>query len=386
MVDGTFIVPGPTGSRWEELGSVPLELARQTQGRLFEKHILNTGPLIHPKTGERINVDEAFMDSIVRNFDNNVCDIVQVPLANDDNQHVENADANKGEVTQLRKRNGKLYAVVDAREDPDKFGKTYLGASAFLSTNYTDSRDGKKAGPTLLHVAVTNRPYVVGLEPFREIIAATATSDNDAEIVVLSQEETVVPMTLEEMLAELKAKHGIDVEELQVKASAPPPPAPPAPPAPEPDYSALTAALTAALANTPAGVQLTNTSTESITLDDVVGSVVELSRQNTVLAKGYDDMRRERATEVVDHYIGDGYILPKQRDFAIDLKLTRPQEDFDAFLPADKVVPVEEQSGFTPPRDERESKAQGDEVLRLTDQYKEYFDPHATPNGRGARK
>jgi Mu-like prophage I protein len=389
MIDGTFIVPGPTGSRWDELSSVPIELARQTQGRLFEKHILSLGPLIHPKTGERINVDDAFMDTVVRNFDNNVCDIVQVPLANDDNQHVESADANKGEVTQLRKRNGKLYAVVDAREDPDKFGKTYLGASAFLSTNYTDSRDGKKAGPTLLHVAVTNRPYVVGLEPYKEIIAATATSDNEAEIAVLTQQEetTVDPKEeLAQLLATLKDKHGIDVEALQVQASAQPvvgetvqltAPA-------GPSVSDLTSALTAALANTPLGAQLSASNAESISMDDVVGSVVELSRQNTVLAKGYDDMRRERAEEVVDKYVGDGFIFPKQRDFAVNLRLTGKPEDWDAFLPTDKVVPVEEQAGFTPPHDERESQTQADEVVRLS---KIYTDQIASSNnGRGARK
>jgi hypothetical protein len=350
---------------------------------LLEKHILSTGMLIHPKTGERINVDDAFLDTVVANFNNNVCDIVQVPLANDDNQHVEGADSNKGEVIRLRTRDHKLYADVDAREDAHKFGKTYLGASAFLSTNYKDSRDGKLKGPTLLHVAVTNRPYVVGLEPYKEIIAATATSDNDAEIVVLSQEETVVPMTLEEMLAELKLTHGIDVEDLQAKASAQPVQGEPVQlTVPQgPSVSDLTVALTAALQNTPIGAQLTATkSPESITLDDVVGSVVELSRQNGVLAKGYDDMRRERAEEVVDKYVHDGYIFPKQRDFAVNLRLTGQPEQWDAFLPVDKVVPVEEQSGLTPPQDEREAQSQADEVVRLTKVYTDHV--VSSNNGR----
>jgi Mu-like prophage I protein len=391
-MDGTFIVPSPTGSRWAELGSASLELARQTQGRLLEKHILSVGTLIHPKTGERINVDDAYLSTIVTNFNNNVCDIVQVPLANDDNQHVENADVNKGEVTQLRKRNGKLYAVVDAREDAEKFGKTYLGASAFLSTNYTDSRDGKKKGPTLLHVAVTNRPYVVGLEPYKEIIAATATSDNDAEIVVLGQEEeepTVDPKEeLATLLATLKDKHGIDVAELQVQAAAQPVQGEVQLTAGSPtvDVAALTTALTAALANTPLGAQLTASNSDSINLDDVVGSVVELSRQNAVLAAGYDGMRRERAEEVVDKYVSDGYIFPKQRNFAVNLRLTGKPEEWDEFLPADKVVLTDEQSGVTPPKDERESQQQSEEVVRLTDQYKEYFAPQAASNGRGARK
>lgn len=375
-MDGTFIVPSPTGSRWAEMDSVPLALARQTQGRLFEKHILSKGTLIHPKTGEKINVDDEFLGHLVDNFQNNVCDIVQVPLANDKNEHVENPDANIGEVTALRAREGKLYAVVDARDEDaaSKLGKTYLGASAFLSTNYTDSRSGKKAGPTLLHVAVTNRPYVVGLEPYKEIIAATAASDNDSEIAVFTPQEETTVMTKEELLAALKAEHGIDVEALQVQASAPPP-------APQGvDTAGLAAALAAALQSNPT-LSLSRTSPESITQDDIVASVVELNKQNVALAAGYDGLRRERATEVVDKYIRDGYIFPKQREFAIDLKLTRP-EDFDAFLPGERVVPVNEQTGLTAPRDEREQKDQSEEVLRLTNSYKEFFDPHATPNGR----
>jgi len=373
-MDGTFIVPSPTGSRWEELSSVSLALARQTQGKLFEKHILSTGDLIHPKTGEKIHVDDAFLGKMVTNFNNNVCDIVQVPLANDDNKHVENADVNKGEVTELRARGGKLYAVVDAREDAHKFGKTYLGASAFMSTNYTDSRDGKKKGPTLLHVAITNRPYVVGLEPFKEIIAATATSDSDAEIVVLTQQEEItVPMTREEMLAELKATHGIDVEALQASAAAPPPALQGIDPA------SLTAALTAALQANPS-LQLSASNSEQITLEDVVGSVVELSHQNKVLSEGYNGMRQERAAEVVDALIGEGFIFPKQRAFAIRLKLTGSAEDWTEFVPADKVVPVNESVGFTAPRDEQEVQAQDAEILRLSEVYTKHV--ASSSNGR----
>jgi len=359
---------------------VPVELARSTQGRLFEKHILNKGVLLHPKTGEKIDVDDKFIDTMIRNFDaGDVADIVQVPLATDKNEHSEDPSRNVGEVVGLRKRGGRVYAVIDVR-DPDaagKMGKTLLGASAFLSTNYTRSSDGTKVGPALLHCAVTNRPYVTGLESYKEVASLTADSDNDTEIAVLThQEETTVDLTKDELLAELKAKHGIDVEALQVQASAP---------QPEPvsqgmDVSDLTAALTAALQATPAGAQLAAGSGDSVSLDDVVGSVVELSRQNTVLAAGYESLRSERAAETVDRLIGDGYIIPKQRSFAIKLKLTS-EEDFSEFVPAEPIVPVNQQTGLTAPRDEREQVQQQEEVLRLTDAYKEYFDPHVTPNG-----
>jgi hypothetical protein len=373
MKDGTVIVPSPEGTRWAELESVPLALARTTQGRLFEKHILSQGTLIHPKTGERIVVDDAFVSRLVKNFQDNVCDIVQVPLANDDNQHVENADRNKGEVVGLKARDGKVYAIIDARESAEKFGKTYLGASAFLSTNYTDSRNGKKAGPTLLHVAVTNRPYVVGLEPYKEILAATASDDN-TDVIVMTQEETVpptppaAPLTLDELKAMLSNDHGIDLDALQAAAATPPPEPITAPAQPD-----LTAALTAALAANPT-LNLTQTADDQLTSDDLVGAVVELSRQNVTLANGYEEMRRERATEVVDGLVGTGHILPKQREFAINLKLTKPQ-DFGEFVPDQPVVDVGKQSGVTVPRDEHEQAQQEEEVTRLTAAYTQYFEP-----------
>jgi hypothetical protein len=353
-MDGIFIVPSPAGSRWTEIESAPIALARVSQGRLFEKHILTKGTLIHPVTGERINVDDKFVAMMMRNFENNVCDTVQVPLADDANKHVENPDKNKGEVVGLKERDGKVYAVIDAREDPDKFGKTYLGASAFLSTNYTDSRTGKKAGPTLLHVAVTNRPYVVGLEPYKEIVAATAaeSDDDNTDVVVMTQEDDVPP-TLDELKAMLKNDHGLDVDALQASAAAP-------------SQGDLTAALSAALAANPAlGLSSVD---DQITSEDIVGAVVELSRQNTTLAEGYQSMRRERAEDRVDGLVGSGHVLPKQRDFAVNLLLSNPQS-FEEFVPSEPVIPVGEQVGFTAPRDEHETGEQAAEITRLTALY-----------------
>lgn len=358
-MDGTFIVPSPAGSRWTEIESAPIALARQAQGRLFEKHILNKGPLIHPMTGERINIDDDFVARMMANFENNVCDTVQVPVANDSNKHVESPDANKGEVIGLRERGGKVYAVIDARQDAEKFGKTYLGASAFLSTNYTDSRTGKKAGPCLLHVAVTNRPYVVDLEPYQEIMAATATDDDNTDVVVMTQEEQTVP-TLDELKAALRNEHGIDVDALQASASA------------GPSQDALTTALTAALAANPA-LGLTNTD-DTITGDDIVGAVVQLSQQNATLANGYNELRKERATDKVDALVGTGHILPKQRDFAVNLLLSRPEE-FNEFVPSEPIIPVGEQAGFSVPNDQHEEVAQTAEVDRLASKYSEYFTP-----------
>src|SRR4029079_13588940 len=108
---------------------------------------------------------------------------------------------------------------------------TMLGSSAMIDLNYVDSRTNKPAGPTLLHSCVTNRPYVLELEDYEEIVAAT--SDRKSEAVLLSAtpstaeaevaEADQVPeeteMTLDALLAELKNEHSIDVSALQAKVT-----------------------------------------------------------------------------------------------------------------------------------------------------------------------
>ena len=48
---------------------VELARTRQAKGRVFRKHILNLGTLIHPKTGEKLTLDDAWYDRVKANFD-----------------------------------------------------------------------------------------------------------------------------------------------------------------------------------------------------------------------------------------------------------------------------------------------------------------------------
>jgi hypothetical protein len=367
--DLRYIVPAPNGSStFEPVDGIPVALARQrqVQGKLYEKHILNKGELLHPKTGQKIRIDDAFVAAMQDNFAKGYCDIVQVPLANDHNEHVENPGANLGEVVGIKERDGKVYALVDARQDADKFGKTYLGASAYLSTNYTDSATGKKVGPTLLHVAVTNRPYVTGLEDYKEVLAASA--DNSGEVVVLTAApEETVPLTREELLAALKNEHGIDVEALQASASAV---------IPAPDMTALTAAVAEALQASGA-LQL---SSDEVSLSDVTAAVVELAQDNRGLRGEVDTLKRQAAEAEVEGYIGTGRLLPKTRAAAVEMALSR-RDDLDAILaPADKpYVQLSVQRGVGGPDGEQRQEQDIDaELTRLTAQHKEFFSPNGT--------
>jgi hypothetical protein len=368
--DLRYIVPAPGGDTFAPV-EVPVELARsrRVQGRLFEKHILNMGDLIHPKTGGKIRIDDAFVASMQDNFTRGVCDIVQVPLANDRNEHVEHPGANIGEVVGIKARGSKVYALIDARDDDaaKKLGKTYLGASAFLSTNYTDSATGKKAGPTLLHVAVTNRPYVTGLDDYKEVIAASA--DNSGEVVVLTAApEETVPPTREELLAQLKEQHGIDVTALQAAAAAPP----------APDNAALSVSIVSALQD--AGLVQATAAPEQVSLSDVTAAVVELAQDNRGLRGEVDSLKRSAAEAEVDAYVSAGRLLPKTRDAAVDMALSR-RDDLDAILaPAERpYVQLSVQRGLAGPDGEQKQEQDIDaELTRLTAEHSQFFTPDGT--------
>lgn len=399
------IAPSPQAD-WSDLDDSALtstdsevRLARVRQGRLLEKHILSFGDLHHPVTGTKIKIDKQFADTLVENFNKGVCDIVQVPLANDKNEHVENPGANLGEVLGLRvdEQAGKIYAQVDARQDADKFGKTYLGASAFMHLNYKDTKTNQRVGPTLLHVAVTNRPYVTGLDPYEEIVAASAVDDGGAEYscepallqmsAVSDLEEAAVPRTLEEILAELKADHNLDVtavqaqlqsaesakaeaetalsaaqSELETTKSAL---------AAKPSVDELVDKVRAALAGSGAEVSLSSSDVDEETL---VAAVAELAQQNVKLSASAEQTAEriaaleKRNVEIeIDSLVEQGRILPAKRDVYLNLALSN-RETFDALVPDEPIVKLGNEEGVAPKAEEH-AKQELDvdaELARLT--------------------
>jgi hypothetical protein len=359
------IVPSPQGSE----AYVELARTRQAKGRVFRKHILNLGELIHPKTGERLTLDDAWYGRMKANFDSGVCDIVQVPLANDKNEHSEDPLRNAGEVIGVEREGSKVYSVIDVR-DPDIAeriaDKRILGASAFLSLDYTDTSSGDKAGPALLHHCLTNRPYVTGLDDYEEVIAASA--DGTGDVIVLAQEAP--RMTKEELLAQLKAEHGIDVEALEAQAGQ------------RADMSQLTAMLTEALKPAAGTVSLTGGTGEEVSLTDVVGAVAELAEKNVSLSGTVGDLQKDAAGREVDDYIRVGRLLPKTRKHAVKLVLSGDREGLDDILAPEKepYVRLNNVEGAAPPQGEQRHLEDIDgEIARLTGQpaTSQFF----TPNG-----
>ncbi len=366
MADDLVIVPSD--------GDGYIELARTKSGRLFKKHLLNLGNLRHPATGKTIKVDEAFVASLQKNFKDGVCDIVQVPLANHKNEHTEDPTRNIGEVVDIQLTDKKVYAVIDVRDDAhaDKLGKTYLGASAMMHLDYTDTKTGNRVGPTLLHSCVTNRPYVTGLENYEEIVAAT--SDRSEEAAVLLTEDTVVidkPETeetempadeattetaakpsLEDLLTALKAEHNIDVSALQAQAGE------------AATATELSQTLVSAL--TKAGVvKLSNTDDEKVNTDTVVSAVQELATSNVALTNRVNGLEKQSAEHAVEALIAEGRVLPAQKNAFVELRLSNVAM-FDQLIPAEPIVKLNNETGKQPTADAAHKVDIDAEVLRLS--------------------
>lgn len=310
-----------------------VELSRTKSGRLFRKHILNKGKLHHPgMPGVEIDVDDKFVATLTKNFQDGVCDIVQVPVANDKNEHTEDPTRNIGEVIGIEEKDNKVYALIDVRDDSSasKLGKTMLGASAMMHLNYTNTKTGKKVGPTLLHTCVTNRPYVTGLEDYEEIVAATA--DNSGEAVLLTGptfKENDEMQTLEEMLFALKDEHGIDVLDLQKKA--------------EENANAAKLSNTLAEALTASGVVKLSAG-EVVDGDKIINAVSEMATGYVAMSNRIAEVEQQAAEAKVDALVTEAKILPANRDAMVELSQKDP-ELFEKLIPAEPLVKLSNEQG-----------------------------------------
>lgn len=363
------VVPSPRGEGFVELSANDpelVELSRKPQGRVFRKQILHYGDLNYG--GRVVKIDEPFVDTLIANFTNNVADIVQVPKAGPKNEHTEDPDRNIGEVIAIHKNKKGAYVDIDVRtDDADKMGKTLLGASAMLHMNYTDTRTAKQVGPTLLHTAITNRPYVTELDGFEEIIAASAEGVDDIEMVVLTadteEQGEEMPLTREEHIAALKADHNIDVDALQARAE---------------QGVALSNAVRDKL--TEHGLIQLSAGADA-TQDDLLGAVDTAAEKIVELSNTIDEQRNEAlrlsAESAVQELVEAGRVLPKDKESFVELKLSNP-ELFEKIVPEKPLIELSREDGMEP-TDQGPANAVEAEIARLSNIAKDKLDaPIAT--------
>lgn len=353
------IAPQSSGEGAEQF----ISLGRtQTGSKLVRKHILTKGTLHYPGVaGGKLEITDAFLDKLQSNFEAKVCDTVQVPVAGARNEHTEDPDRNIGEVIGLQREKDKLYAVIDVRREDaaEKIGKTYLGASAMFATDYVDTKTGEKAGPTLLHVAVTNRPHLNNLDDYEEIV--TMSADSAIEPVVLTEEliapeapeaetpeepeeapettitEDTMP-TLDELKATLKNEHSIDVDGLIAERDGA-----------VALSNTLTAEITDKLGSTGV-IKLSNGAEASA--DDLVKAVTDAGTSIVELSAKVNSMSetlvRKAAEESVDSFIRAGKIAPVEREDQLLFALSNKDlfETITAKRPV--IVALSAEEGVTP--------------------------------------
>lgn len=302
-------------------------IKKPAMGKVFRKQILNYGDLLYPKApGGKVKIDDSFADRLIENFNAGVCPIVQVPKADAKNQHTEDVDRNMGEVIGLSKENGKIYADIDVRtDDASKVGKTLLGTSAMMNLDYIDTKTMTPVGPTLLHVLVTNRPYVTDLEDFSEVIAASADGTNEAVLLAAPTKGDPV-ITLDEAIAYLRDEHKIDVPALQKKAA-------------DADKAvALSATIQDQLSESGL-LKLSNG--QEATADDLIGAVAEAGQKIVALSATVETLvengKKTEAETRVDSLVREGRILSKDKDAQVELLLSN-SELFERLLPEKPLI------------------------------------------------
>jgi hypothetical protein len=184
---------------------VSTELASRIGPRLWRKTILKAGHI--SKGGIELDVDRAYLETIVKNFNAGAKDQVQFVLGHDENPEKYRGELRGLEITNQDELVG-LFETTSAgsaliEQNPR------LGASVAVLDKF-ERADGRKFDHTLLHVAATLDPEVAGLGDW----ARAELSASVAQVVDLSADgqeskgDPVASLTDEQVKALLKLIEG----------------------------------------------------------------------------------------------------------------------------------------------------------------------------------
>ena len=305
---------------------------------VFKKHILNIGSFMYQ--GRKINIDEDFYNLMEKNFRDGVCDTVSVPKVDKNNQHVEDPDLNIGKVIGLSREGNKIYARFEVR-DPEavpKIGTKYLGASALFATNYTDTHTGKKVpGPTLLHMAVTNRPHLTHLDEYESVLLSRVDDSRGKAVILTATDKETNTMDLDELFTALKVDHGIDVPALQSRLAD----------AETQVESAV--ALSGQIVRDLVDADFVALSADADPTYDEVKAAIDGAREEIVrlsaqIAEINEETALNEASAKVQKLIDDAFITEDKREIYVKLAMTDP-ETYEALVPAEALVALSAESG-----------------------------------------
>ena len=187
------------------------------KGSTYRKQIVKFGQWVNPdypwfSDDPTMTLDEAWAETILKNFtDNSLGSPVTVPL-----NHTDDVRVNTGIVESLEIVAGDgLYANLNII-DEDTQSKLDKGLIFDVSISFVwdlvRQDNGKHYGATLLHVALVNTPYLIGMNAFEKVGAALSKLSKSFKPVGLSLANDGAIM-----LSRTKVKELSKVEESTIK-------------------------------------------------------------------------------------------------------------------------------------------------------------------------
>jgi hypothetical protein len=144
-----------------------VELARQS--RLFRKQVLRTGRINY--RGRQLVFDDAYLDGLVKAYQERAFDSVPLVFAPADNSHTQDITRIRGEVIGLERTPEGLDAIVRAsndeaatllRENPN------IGVSVRIEQPI-ERADGRTWDAAVQHVLATANPRLTGMSPWQPV-------------------------------------------------------------------------------------------------------------------------------------------------------------------------------------------------------------------------
>lgn len=187
------------------------------KGSIYRKEVAKFGQWVNPdypwfSDDPNMTLDEAWAETIVKNFnEDSLGSPVPVPL-----NHTDDVRVNTGVVKSLEIVPGDgLYAELEIR-DEDTIAKLDKGlifdVSISFMWDFIRQDNGKHYGATLLHVALVNTPYLIGMNSFEKVGEALSKLNKSFKPVGLSlASEGAI------MLSRTKVKELSNVEESTIK-------------------------------------------------------------------------------------------------------------------------------------------------------------------------
>lgn len=186
-------------------------------GSVYRKQLVKFGVWENPdypwfSDDPKMTLDEAWAEQIVENFNaGNLGSKVPVPL-----NHTDDVKANTGELVGLEIVAGDgLYGDLEIR-DAETIEALDNGLIFDVSISFVwdlvRQDDGKHYGPTLLHVALVNTPYLIGMNAFEKVGATLSKLSKSFKPVGLSLDNGGAIM-----LSRTKIKELAKVEESTIK-------------------------------------------------------------------------------------------------------------------------------------------------------------------------